>query len=325
MKRSFGMFQPLPTFCLLTALLCLAPLTGQADDYTCITNNGTITITKYIGAGGDVSIPDTINGLPVVAIGYHAFSCTNVANVTVPVTLTSIDGYGFAGCDSLRSISLPHSVTNLGIGAFYHCDALTNVILGNGIGVLETCAFWSCSNLTAIIIPDSVTSVGAAAFQYCTRLATVVVGRGVRSFGNSAFAGCRSGPFFYFRGDAPFLGWNVFDGVYWATACYLPGTSNWEYFFGNTYPPTIFDPVPWFLPTPLILTLPPSFGVQSNQFGFRISWATNASVAIEACANLDGGAWSPLATNTLIEDGWTYFSDPDWTNHPARFYRVRSP
>ena len=34
--------------------------------------------------------------------------------------------------------------------------------------------------------------------------------------------------------------------------------------------------------------------------------------------------WSPVGTNTLA-GGLSYFSDSQWTNHPARFYRLRSP
>ena len=37
--------------------------------YTYTTNNGTITITGYTGPGGAVTIPGTINGLPVTSIG----------------------------------------------------------------------------------------------------------------------------------------------------------------------------------------------------------------------------------------------------------------
>jgi hypothetical protein len=34
--------------------------------------------------------------------------------------------------------------------------------------------------------------------------------------------------------------------------------------------------------------------------------------------------WIPLQTNTLT-DGVFYFSDPAWTNYPARFYHLRQP
>jgi hypothetical protein len=78
------------------------------------------------------------------------------------------------------------------------------------------------------------------------------------------------------------------------------------------------------LPKPLILNNGPSFGVQNNSFGFIISWATNASVVVEACTNLDKPVWSPLATNTL-NGGSFYFSETLQTNSSGRFYRISSP
>jgi len=63
--------------------------------------------------------------------------------------------------------------------------------------------------------------------------------------------------------------------------------------------------------------------VQSNQFGFTISWATNVPVVVEACTNLSNPAWIPVNTNTLIS-GTSSFSDPQTANLPGRFYRLRS-
>ena len=74
----------------------------------------------------------------------------------------------------------------------------------------------------------------------------------------------------------------------------------------------------------MILDFDSSFGVLTNGFGFIISWATNADIVIEASANPANPDWSPVGTNTLT-DGSSYFSDPDWTNYPTRFYRLRSP
>jgi hypothetical protein len=51
---------------MLMLLTLPAPLQAQ---FTYTTNNGAITITQYTGPGGAVVIPDTINGLPVTAIG----------------------------------------------------------------------------------------------------------------------------------------------------------------------------------------------------------------------------------------------------------------
>jgi hypothetical protein len=78
------------------------------------------------------------------------------------------------------------------------------------------------------------------------------------------------------------------------------------------------------LVNPLILNTDPSFGVHTNQFGFTFSWATNRSVVVEAATDPSNPDWSPLQTIT-VTNGSADFSDPQWTNYPARFYRLRSP
>jgi hypothetical protein len=78
----------------------------------------------------------------------------------------------------------------------------------------------------------------------------------------------------------------------------------------------------WVLSYPVILTTSPTLGIQGKDFGFRISWATNDSVVVEACPSLANPVSSPLQTNTLV-NGWTDFRDPQWANYPTRFYRVR--
>jgi hypothetical protein len=71
----------------------------------------------------------------------------------------------------------------------------------------------------------------------------------------------------------------------------------------------------------VILNGEPSFGVGANGFGFTISWATNASVVVEAATNLANPVWIPVSTSPLT-GGTNYFSDPQWTNYPGRFYRA---
>ena len=72
-----------------------------------------------------------------------------------------------------------------------------------------------------------------------------------------------------------------------------------------------------------MLTGDADFGVRTNQFGFNLNWASSeASVVVEASTDLIN--WQPVQTNTLTT-GSAYFSDPQWTNYPGRFYRLRSP
>ena len=67
-----------------------------------------------------------------------------------------------------------------------------------------------------------------------------------------------------------------------------------------------------------------SFGVQGNQFGFNISGSDGLVIVVEASTNFANPVWQTVQTNTLT-GGSSYFSDPDWTNYPGRFYRLRSP
>jgi hypothetical protein len=116
----------------------------------------------------------------------------------------------------------------------------------------------------------------------------------------------------YFQGDAPALPVNatVFPSGSQATIYYLPGTTGWGATFGG-------------LPTVLWNPEIQNPGVSGNEFGFTLTGSTNLVVVVEACANLADPTWFPVGTNTL-NGGLAYVSDPQWTNDPARFYRLRS-
>jgi hypothetical protein len=107
----------------------------------------------------------------------------------------------------------------------------------------------------------------------------------------------------------------VFSSDSNVTAYYLPGTTGWSTNFGGA--PTAL----WTLPYPVVLS--GSMGVQTNNFGFTVSWATNASMVVEASSDLKNPKWSPMTTNPL-NNGVVNFTDPQWTKYPSRFYRVRS-
>jgi hypothetical protein len=66
------------------------------------------------------------------------------------------------------------------------------------------------------------------------------------------------------------------------------------------------------------------FGVQTNRFGFTITWTSDRVVVVEAATDLGNPSWTPVSTN-LLAGGSAYFSDPEWADDPARFYRLRSP
>ena len=116
-------------------LFCVSVLlTARAQSqFQYITNSdSTITITKFTGLGGQVTIPDTINGHTVTAIGDLAFFRSVLFGVTIPDSVTSIGNSAFAACDNLYSVTIPRNVTSIGDGAFYACLQLAEVYLFEG-------------------------------------------------------------------------------------------------------------------------------------------------------------------------------------------------
>jgi hypothetical protein len=97
----------------LLFLLTLA--TAVQAQFTFTTNSGAITITRYAGSGGAVTIPGTTNGLPVTSIGNFAFTdCYSVTSVTISDGVTNIGDLAFYSCSGLTNITIPQSVVNLG-------------------------------------------------------------------------------------------------------------------------------------------------------------------------------------------------------------------
>ena len=106
-------------------------------------------------------------------------------------------------------------------------------------------------------------------------------------------------------------GFSVFHGSDSVTVYYLPGSIGWAPTFADR--PTDL----WELPYPVILNPQAT----RYDFGFTVSWATNAAVVVDFTTDLSSAAWFPVSTNVF--DSAFQFSDTDWSIHPRRSYRVR--
>ena len=278
----------------------------------------------------NVVLPNSLTKIPEFAFG----ECFHLSTIVIPTSVTSIEANAFDR-SGLVSISIPGSVTNIGTGAFFECSGLTNVVISNGVVTIGDQAFYSCPGLTAVTIPRSVTSIGINAFASCNALTNVALGSGITNIGDYAFANtglttitfpskvgylgdhafdyCDHLDGIFFCGNAPGIGgpdvfaWNPSDPLH-----YLPGTSGWTDMLGMR-PTTLW--------LPLLQPVRGSLGLQTNQFGFQVSWAAGQTVVVEASVNMK--EWQPILTN-ILATGSAYFSDPQWTNYPSRFYRLYS-
>ena len=139
----------------------------ESVPFTWTAVDGAVTITGYTGAEEDVTIPETVNGWPVTAVGESAFAGNTHLESVALGAVTEVGDYAFADCARLRTVDFGESLVSLGDGAFARCAAL---------GSLE--------------LPDSLTSLGEGAFADCTGLKTLTLGAGLESFPLNALALC---------------------------------------------------------------------------------------------------------------------------------------
>jgi hypothetical protein len=139
-----------------------------------------------------VTIPNSVTSIEGSSAAYcGAFSrCSGLTSVTIGNSVTSIGYYAFSDCTGLISITIPDSVTSIGGRAFSGCTGLTSVTIGHNVTSIGGSAFSGCNGLTTITIPDSVTSIGRYAFSGCTGLTSITIPDSVISIGEEAFSGC---------------------------------------------------------------------------------------------------------------------------------------
>lgn len=201
---------------------------SYTDEFTVSASSETAcTVTGYNGTGGNVTVPESIDGLSVTAIGAGAFRNNKaITSLALPEGLTKIGSYAFQNCTGLHDVSFPDSLHEIGQCAFTGCSALERVELPDGTEIIGTQAFgyctsltelelpcgWKyvnivkitegydsfvspfagCSALTDITIPEDMTMLPVNAFRGCERLKKITVPDSITLIGERAFDGCTS-------------------------------------------------------------------------------------------------------------------------------------
>lgn len=176
--------------------------------------NGKAIITGYNGSEAYLTIPETINGYPVVKIGDSAFEGnTTITEVYLPDSVEEIGAKAFKNCTELESIYGP-GVTSIGTEAFYGCVNLTNVQFYKYIYYIGENAFYSVElpdytqPLTVyikgtdsvsfegndvigkVVYPEGVTEIPARTHYANTKLGEVYLPTTLKTIGSQAFAAC---------------------------------------------------------------------------------------------------------------------------------------
>lgn len=173
-----------------------------------VLENG-IELLRYDGDEVHITVPDKVDGLPVVALCSTFDGFYELKSVVVPEGVTDIEG-AFYGCEGLEKVTLPKTLVNLD-HAFECCYSLKELEVWEGVESFEYAfqgtkiehftfpkgtlniayAFEGAYCLKSVYIPCSVESTYEA-FNECESLETVVIEEGVQKLEDWTFFNCPS-------------------------------------------------------------------------------------------------------------------------------------
>lgn len=178
---------------------------------------------------GSLTVPETLNGIPVTAIGDKAFSqCYYLTDVTLPEGITHIGDFAFEDCTDIETLTIPGTVTSMGCNPFIGTtirlqlaqsntaleqqgaflldretkrlicfqsspegteEAPAPLVIPTGTREIGDYAF-SRSDAVQVVLPAGVTKIGQCAFQRCLSLQSVTLPAGLTDIGDHAFRRC---------------------------------------------------------------------------------------------------------------------------------------
>ncbi|MBQ3575084.1 MAG: leucine-rich repeat protein, partial [Clostridia bacterium] len=189
--------------------------------------NGRAKLISYEQIGDkdpEVYLPESVNGMPLAAIGPSAFAGEAIEKLVLPSGIADLDANAFAGMDRLKEIRvhpantayaddngilmdkaatrlllyppqhentiyrLPGSMRSIAPHAFEGSE-IRSVILNPGLEEIGAYAF-ARTAISRLDLPDSLKTIDRCAFYDCANLSRVSTGAGLESVGDLAFFGC---------------------------------------------------------------------------------------------------------------------------------------
>ena len=157
----------------------------------------------YYGSCKKVTIPASVGGIPVTAIGDYAFGgCINLKEIKFPKSLVAIGSNAFADCKMLTKITIPKGLINIGNDAFSGCKNLKgfevdegNPVYASHEGVLldkkmSTLIKYPEGKEGEYTIPDSVVFIENFAFDGCGEISSLIFPQGLVSINYNMFYSC---------------------------------------------------------------------------------------------------------------------------------------
>ena len=182
--------------------------------------DGTVTVRKYTGAEREVTVPGTVGGKAVTALGMDCFAHNgDITGAVIPYGVIKLEQGVFFDCPRLRVIVVPPSVTE--ISPYYVFDSNGSVFVcadkksaayayiqkkndaGAGIGlsaappvykdgltIVETTVVGYAGSAAELSVPKGITAIGAGVFRNMTFLRSAGLPDTLTVIGERAFEHC---------------------------------------------------------------------------------------------------------------------------------------
>ncbi len=228
---------------------CALHCPGRRGGHVCLRGlrvilreDGSAEVTANNGGGGEIVIPNELDGHPIMGIRWNVFSerlgsYFNSTAYTVSVRqdhpyLVTINGVLFGKNDrklicypyalEQTEYAIPEEIEMIGADAFRYCRRLTAVSIPDSVTSIGGSAFFGCTRLICVSIPSSVTSITARAFRNCTGLTAVSIPDSVTSIGWDAFCNCTSLTAVSIPDSVTSIGHDAFAGCTGLTSVSIP-------------------------------------------------------------------------------------------------------
>ena len=155
-----------------------------------VEKNGEITITGLQEgvATTSIVIPETIDNMPVVAIGPQAFQSTSITDIKIGENIREIGIQAFYMCKKLKSVTWHCQCDVIPTNCFLGCSNLASFNFA-GIKKIGTYAFYK-SGLQEVCLTENIEVVSEWAFYGCEKLSSVTWNQKCDVIPSDCFAEC---------------------------------------------------------------------------------------------------------------------------------------
>lgn len=134
-------------------------------------DDGFAEILSYEGNDTEITIPGTVEGLPVKIIGEGAFLGQNIEVIHLPDAVEIIREKAFKR-SKIREVDFADGLKEIGSSAFAYTN-LESITIPEGTEKIGMCAFFNSVNLKEISFPASLKELGRGFAMYCESLESI--------------------------------------------------------------------------------------------------------------------------------------------------------